>query len=247
MATPLAALRLAGGAWRNFSRTARSAVFDVAGGTARGSELLADRISGRRRSPGVVRVAVLILSDEAGLPLTTLEAVAPALDRAAVIYGEQAGLRVRVTEIRTVSAPAPTATLDLRANRDLLWDDVAGHTGFFREQLPATDGAAIGAPITVVVVRSISGRTTGCSLGMTADWVIVEASLFDSRNPHTYDETVLAHELGHALNLPHTKDRANLMFPSSSPPDDIRDTGLRPWQRTVIGANRHIVPGTSRP
>ncbi len=243
MAAAVGPLRLAGGAARNLARTARSMAYDLAGGAARGTEALSDRIGGRRRTPGTLRVDVLILADEAGVPLVPAEALRPALDRAASVLATEAGLRLRVTSVRTAEGPAPTETLDPRANRELLLDDIAGRTAFFRAQLPETDGAAVGSPITVVVVRSILGRITGCSLGLTADWVIVQASLFDQANPHTYDETVLAHELGHALNLPHSKDPTNLMFPASSPPDDLRGTELRGWQIAVAQANRHVVPG----
>ena len=58
----------------------------------------------------------------------------------------------------------------------------------------------------MIVVRDIAGRVTGCSLGISADWVIVQAPLFDREQPGTYDETVVAHEIGHALNLPHHRD-----------------------------------------
>jgi hypothetical protein len=77
---------------------------------------------------------------------------------------------------------------------------------------------------------------------MTADWVICQASLFDPEQPGAYDATVLAHELGHALNLPHHRDKSNLMFPVSSPPGEVRGTGLRRWQVALLQANRHIVP-----
>ena len=54
------------------------------------------------------------------------------------------------------------------------------------------------------------------------------------------------HELGHALNLPHFKDRQNLMFPASSPPGDLRGTRLQGWQTAILQANRHVVPGVSQ-
>ena len=116
-------------------------------------------------------------------------------------------MRVRVVGVRTVAEIPPAAALDPRANRGLMLDDILGRTEFYRRHLPTDDPAVepglVGAPITVIVVRNIAGHTTGCSLGMSADWVIAQAALFDPQNEHTYDETVLAHELGHALNLPH--------------------------------------------
>jgi hypothetical protein len=101
-------------------------------------------------------------------------------------------------------------------------------------------------PITAIVVRDIAGRTTGCSLGISADWVVVQAGLFDADRPHEYDETVLVHELGHALNLPHHPSADNLMYYSSSPPEHVRGTRLNAVQRAVINANRHVVPGVRR-
>lgn len=228
-----------GGAVRNLATTARSAVTDLVTGAAYLGEQVVDRINGRDAGPGVLRVAVVILSDENG-PLTTEQAIAPALARADEILHQQAGIRVRTVSVRIVAEPAPAAALDPRANQKLLLDDILGHTEVYRRYLPAATGA--GAPVTVVVVRDIAGRTTGCSLGMTADWVICQRSLFDSGNPSGYDETVLAHEIGHALNLPHHSDQANLMYPTSSPPGDLRGTALRSWQALVLNANRHTIP-----
>ena len=67
--------------------------------------------------------------------------------------------------------------------------------------------------------------------------MVVQAGLFDRRRTTSYDETVLAHEIGHALNLPHHPAADNLMFFSSSPPGDLRGTRLAGWQRAVINAN----------
>lgn len=232
-----------GGAARNFGATAKAAAGDLVAAGARAGELVGDRIADRERQDAVLRVAVLILADEHG-PLCRPQDVGPALDRADAVLREQAGIRVRLADTTVLAEPAPVAALDPRANQRLLLDDVLGVTRTYRRRLPP-QGATAG-PVTVVVVRDIAGRTTGCSLGMTADWVICQRTLFDAGNPAGYDETVLAHELAHALNLPHHRDPQNLMFPSSSPPDHLRGTALRPWQRQVLHANRHIVPGPVR-
>ncbi len=238
-----------GGLARVLGRTVAGISVDLAGAGVRLGELAVDVASGSARNgsdePAVLRVQVLILCDEAGRPLTTPERVEPSLRAADRILREQAGIRVRVTDVRTITEIAPREALDPRADRALLLDDILGRTAFYRRH--AGGGPLlVGAPLTVIVVREIAGHTTGCSLGISADWVIAQASLFDERAAHTYDETVLAHELGHAVNLPHHRDHGNLMFPASSPPNALRGNTLRGWQRSVIRTNRHVVPAVRR-
>lgn len=236
------------GAARAFGRTAAGMTFDLASGVSRAGEAALDSVSGRRRTPDVLRVQVRILRDETGQPLCAPAAVEPALRLADATLQLHAGIRVRVVDIRVVPDIPPPAALDPRANRGLMIDDLLGHTQFYRRQLSTgpVEDRLVAAPVTVVVVRTIAGNTTGCSLGVSADWVITQAALYDRRNPYTCDDTVLAHELGHALNLPHHRDRDNLMFPESSPPDGVRGTTLARWQRAVLQANRHVIPGASR-
>lgn len=234
---------LAGGTARTFGATARAVAADLVAAGAHAAELAGDRIGDRTREDAVLRVAVLILADEHG-PLCRPEDVRPALDRADKVLRAEAGIRIRLVDTTVLTDPAPVAALDPRANQRLLLDDILGATETYRRHLPPQ--GTVAGPVTVVVVRDIAGRTTGCSLGMTADWVICQRSLFDARNAAGYDETVLAHELAHAMNLPHHRDPVNLMFPSSSPPDHVRGTGLRRWQRQVLHANRHTVPGQER-
>lgn len=233
---------------RVLGRTMGAATTDIASGAAELVETAGERIIGRRRDLSTLRVGVVILSDEQGRPVTTADRVRTSLDRADTVLRAGAGVAVRVTGITVDPQPAPTDALDPPANRRLLLADVLGRTATYRRHTdppgPGGGATSLGAPVTVVVVRDIAGRTTGCSLGMTADWVIVQAALFDPHRATTYDETVLAHELGHALNLPHHRDRANLMFPASSPPGDLRGTDLTTWQGAVIRANRHVLPGT---
>lgn len=237
----------------NLGRTATRAVgglaLDAANGVLTAGETVRAAATGQRIGPATLRVHVIVLSDEHGRPLCTPEAVQPSLRTADEVLREQADIRIRVARVQVITEPAPARALDPRANRKLLLDDVLGRTEFYRRHQAPVDisAAVVGTPVTVVVVRNIAGRTTGCSLGISADWVIVQASLFDPADPRTYDETVLVHELGHALNLPHVRDRRNLMFPESSPPDGVRGTRLSPWQEAVLHANRHVVPGVAGP
>jgi hypothetical protein len=237
----------AAGTLRVFGSTARGLALDTAAGVARAAEVASSTARRRRTGTATLPVRVLILSDERGRPLTTADRLRPSLELADRVFTERAGIRVRVAGPHTVTDPAPTSALDPHANQGLLLDEILGRTAFYREQLPARSAlSVVGDPVTVIVVRHIAGRTTGCSLGMTADWVICQAALFDPARADAYDETVLAHELGHALNLPHHRDHQNLMFPVSSPPGSLRGTALLRWQAALLGANRHTVPPVAR-
>jgi hypothetical protein len=228
------------------SRAVGGLALDASSGLARAAEAAKAAVTGDQIGPATLRLYVVILSDEHG-PLTTPGAVQPSIELASSVFLAESGIRLRLTGIQVIEEPAPLSALDPHANQRLLLDDVLGHTEFYRRHSAPVDlvAAVVGAPITVIVVRDIAGRVTGCSLGISADWVIVQASLFDRRQPHTYDETVLAHEIGHALNLPHRRDRQNLMFPESSPPAAVRGTKLQGWQTAILHSNRHVVPGVA--
>jgi hypothetical protein len=238
------------GAARYVGRTAGSIAADVASAAARAGDVVTGAVRGTTKTPGTVRLTVLILRDEKGVPLGEPEQIDASIARADAIFAADAGLRIRHVATHVVDGPAPTASLDPRANKLLLLDEAVGRTTYYHNVLaryPDTGSATdvVGRPVTALVVRDIAGNTTGCSLGISADWVVVQAALFDRARLHEYDETVLAHEIGHALNLPHHPASDNLMYFSSSPPDHLRGTGLVTWQRAVVSANRHVVPGIS--
>lgn len=82
-----------------------------------------------------------------------------------------------------------------------------------------------GAPLMVVPVRSVEGgRLAGCSLGPLVDYVTV-----DKDRP-----ACLAHEIGHACNLPHLADGMNLMNPTCG------GIHLNRWQVALLRLSRHV-------
>jgi len=241
--------RLAG-AVRYAGRTAGALAADLASAGARAGQVVSGAVTGTTANPGTIRLTVLVLRDERGIPLASAEQITGSIARAGAIFTAEANLRVRHVATHVVDGPAPTEALNPRANKLLLLDEAIGRTRYYHDVLaryPDTGSVAdvVGRPVTALVVREIAGSTTGCSLGISADWVVVQAALFDRARTGEYDETVLAHEIGHALNLPHHPASDNLMYFSSSPPDHLRGTELAAWQRAVVNANRHVVPGLS--
>ena len=173
----------------------------------------------------------------------------PSILRAAEIF-EQAGIKIepafpplkKLPEdgtlpeedqwIRTLSTPAPTAMLDVSCNARAVLEDLTltGYyyqtnmlISFFSTTFRRVFG--IGAPITVFVVRDLKNKA-GCSLSFLSDYVTLKAD-----NP-----VCLAHEVGHACNLPHINDEAaeNLMYPI------CKYTKLNPWQIILMRSSRHV-------
>jgi hypothetical protein len=106
-----------------------------------------------------------------------------------------------------------------------------GQAGAFFRSLRATTTlgslTGYGAPLTVFVVRSISTHN-GCSLGVAADYVTVDAKTL------RHGRRVLAHEVAHACGLWHSRRPNNLMIPVG-PGEE-----LAKWQAAILRTSRHV-------
>ena len=179
-----------------------------------------------------LRVRVVVLRDERGLPLASDAEVRPAYEEAQRILARMAGVAVEPAGWRVVTAPhaAPKAALDVRCT-DGAWRDDLGQAGaFFRSLMASTPVGTVtgyGQPVTVFVVRSMTTHN-GCSLGAAADYVTVEAkSLRTARR-------LLAHEVAHACGLWHSQRPNNLMLPQG-PGEELTH-----WQAAVLRSSRHV-------
>jgi hypothetical protein len=94
----------------------------------------------------------------------------------------------------------------------------AAYPSLFRRLL------GLGAPIVVFAVPPLRGFL-GCSLGPLTDYVTIDRS----------DPSCLAHELGHACNLPHHRTPGNLMHPHG-----CRAPRLERWQALLLRSSRHV-------
>ncbi len=179
-----------------------------------------------------LRLRVVILRDERGLPLASNEEALPAYEEARRVLARMAGVAVEPSGWRVVTAPhaAPKAALDVRCT-DGAWQDDLGTAGaFFRSLMAKTTAGTLfgyGQPVTVFIVRSMTTHN-GCSLGAAADYVTVEAKTLKSTR------RLLAHEVAHACGLWHSKNPANLMFPRG-PGEELAH-----WQAAVLRTSRHV-------
>lgn len=179
-----------------------------------------------------LRLRIVILRDERGLPVARNEEVLPVYEEARRVLARSARVLIEPAGWQVVTAPhaAPKAALDVRCS-DGAWQDDLGEAGnFFRSLMAKTALGTItgyGAPVTVFIVRSISSHN-GCSLGPLTDYVTVEAKILKSTR------RLLVHEVGHACGLWHSQAEDNLML-AQGPGEQ-----LKTWQAAIVRTSRHV-------
>jgi hypothetical protein len=191
-------------------------------------------LAGSRRSKKL-RLAVVILRDETGEPVASAADVQRAVAEAQRVLREQAAIELvaaREPLVTTLEGPAPASALDAPCAEGSWHADFGAGGGYYRDHAIRNGAAALvtgsGAPITVFVVRNVSGRA-GCSLGPLTDYLSIDGGALQTRLLR-----VLAHELGHACGLPHAGNEANLMHPKAV------GERLVPWQIAVLRSSRHV-------
>lgn len=179
-----------------------------------------------------LRVRIVILRDERGLPVLNESAAQSAFDETARLLGRAARVELVPVGWRVVTAPhgAPTAALDGRCT-DGAWSDDLGAAGAFYRSImaktPVGTAVGYGAPVTVFIVRSITDKN-GCSLGLLTDYVTVEAKAI------VRTRGLIAHEIAHACGLLHSQDKASLLFPTGP------GTEMTRFQTAVFRNSRHV-------
>jgi hypothetical protein len=137
---------------------------------------------------------------------------------------------------KIIATPSDTDTLDVCCKACALGNDLTVIGTKFEvmmttEAFWGNTGRAfsIGAPVVAFTVRSFSDGKQGCSLGPLTDYVTILLDMDD------LDETVLAHELGHACTLLHKSDSSNLMYSKPG-----RGQTLTVWQKISVRGSRHV-------
>ena len=195
-----------------------------------------------------LRLRVVVLADANGDPVlpavggdSTEERVMVVIDVAKEIFRDNARVKIVPaggTFVTVDRKPAPAAALKVRCKGGAMKDELGEAGAYFRSRAVENRIGRItgnGAPIKAFVVADVIG-TLGCSLGPLTDYVTVDV------DGVARDET-LAHEIGHALGLPHTGGGGRVVA-SSSPQNMMLSSGggrhLNRRQVVLLRNSRHV-------
>src|SRR5262249_11962143 len=117
----------------------------------------------------------------------------------------QCGITVQVDSTERIAAPDMLSTPDSWTGLFTGW-----HAWF------STHACGCCNQVTVFFVDKITGTSAGLTF-WGDNCVRADASA-------NTDPTIMGHEVGHACNLWHVSDNKDLMFPSSGPPTNPRNT-----------------------
>lgn len=197
-----------------------------------------------------LRLRVVVLAGTDGQPVvgplganSIEDRVMEAVEVARNIFRQEASVRIVSAGGKLVmvdATPAPEGALEVRCEGGALKDDL-GNVGFFFRRRMARNavGTVVGAgsPITAFVVKNVVNKH-GCSLGPLTDYVTVDVDGVTTGNKRT-----LAHEIGHALGLPHTGGAGSALS-GSSPNNLMKPSGagdkLNRRQVITIRNSRHV-------
>ncbi len=211
-----------------------------------------------------LRICTVILKDEKGVAVATVEQVIPMLQLAADVYKRDANVRLIPSQpfkydsgfsdadvvhagwITIDGSNSDADTLDAPCNAGSDW--LLGGTKFqFKSSTLCFFGSwrrvlGYGAPLTCFIIREVSGDGIGCSLFIT-DYVTVDQEAV-ATSPRT-----IGHEAGHACMLWHTcvDDNVNNIMattgacdPASTTEPDRFNPMMEDWQVLLVRSSKHV-------
>lgn len=172
--------------------------------------------------PKRIRICIKILTDDRGASRVTPEGVKGSIALMSEVY-RQCGIRVEVDSIERIVKPDL-----LTSTGDSFWGLFSDWHAWFTQQACSCCGQ-----VTVYFVDKIQGSSDGFTF-WGDNWCRVDGTA-------NTDPTIMAHEIGHICNLWHDDDNNNLMFPSSGPPTNPRDT-LTSFQCCTMRLSTFVSP-----
>ena len=185
--------------------------------------------------PKRLRLHVFILWSEVpqggGDPQPPIEQVVQAaIDRTKKLYKDKFNVNVRPyskTFMETLQGPFPDSVLDFECGFGSEFGD-AGE--FFAGHLAGWNAVPISLtyPVTVFVVRDLTGGDLGCSMYVAGDYVVIDRD-------GLLDNVALPHEIGHTCSLWHSFSSNNLMYRMSPAGENVK------WfQKNLLRSSRHV-------
>lgn len=156
------------------------------------------------RIPKRVRVCIKVLTNEKGASQVSADAIEASIALMRKVYAE-CGIAVEIESVEHIVAPQLLSSTD-----DSFWGLFAPWHAWFSQH-----ACGCCSQVTVFFVDKIQGSSDGFTF-WGDNWCRVDATA--DRDP-----TIMAHEIGHVMNLWHVSDNNDLMFPTSGPPTNPRN------------------------
>jgi hypothetical protein len=184
--------------------------------------------------PKKLRVQIFILSGRTTGSVVGSSVLTPAIDFAKNTFKDKLNVKLlpySKNMIEIIKEPAPAGALDVGCSGGGAWsDEYLGEAGeYFADHLAGWNAVPVSGtfPVTVFVVQNVRGKR-GCSMGPLTDYITIDVD-------GASGDTTLAHEIGHACNLWHSKTQSNLMFKNFN-----RGNGVKWFQKNLFRNSRHV-------
>jgi hypothetical protein len=190
-----------------------------------------------------LHVCMIVLNDENGRPVTTLQKLQPTIDLARVIFKARANIDF-VVHTHFMPEGLKNEQMDASTDAGAWWEELWLNGSYYelladRECFDSSFQRVTGiwAPLVAIVVRRIEGAN-GASLGPVTSYITLAANYPD------VDKSALAHETGHACWLVlHSDEKKNLMYAHADRKNvlnSLEDLELSNLQVTLLRASRHV-------